>query len=620
MSFNCVLCGAANFQSIRGVLRHLRAKHPSDYHAWVKGLRGLATSLAPHVHLDPREREALRALQERLVRKIVWVVQDSDRPLREQLATSSEPAIGVAVKDGRVKELVLRNLGLTEVPEAVMEFRELVRLDLSDNQIHEIPQELWSVPFLDLEGNPLKLNNPWLNREYYMRCFGFDPIEDKHASSGRFYYEETHELQNDPELHALGVTITARVEFDEDDYFTGPQPHNSVVFRRPDGREAEVDCIHTAVYSVGLGELEKILEDDDSENRLLEMAFSTEMRPVDLPPEEHFVALKSFVAGVASMGLSNLLGASYHSEEVNPETLPIGFNDALQRQVCRCLREVAPEAFVPVVRKVLLAAASSSTPRWFLRRLELFDRMYFGRIGFRNWPISLSPEILKALFEDGAFEEFDRRLGGDREFRLLAYEWAPGREPGVVEVADEINEEFLKQLGEEPSPVTAGLMTKLRNFHVKLREGPPCKARTWLRNGVVLSPRVALFEAIFTFSYLMVATRNEPVGTSSKGVLNERVRELLEGSWKEPLDALGLGAPERWRDALEVPPGAGEFEEDQWNSIVCLGVMTKLEALTCSNVAFEFLRRTGLLAYSRRSPRGWHVNGDVLPGLELFFN
>ncbi len=132
-------------------------------------------------------------------------------------------------------------------------------------------------------------------------------------------YEEGYPLDGpgDEVLDADDITIWARVEVDP-----SGEIHNRVVFRREAGGEVLegiVACVHLAIYSASLDELDMIAQRDPGFRNMIQ---STEGHPVHLPPEEHFFALKSYVAGLANVGIFNLLSAG-----VQP-----GFNEHWHRQ------------------------------------------------------------------------------------------------------------------------------------------------------------------------------------------------------------------------------------------------------------------------------------------------
>ncbi len=213
-------------------------------------------------------------------------------------------------------------------------------------------------------------------RDYYLKVHGFDPVAGRIPLPGDkgFKYEIKYPLEKDPALLQAGVTIGARVEVNP-----GTRPHNRIIFNRGN-KEAIVNCVHTAICKLPVGDAvnlpETLLNADTTGGSLLERVASTEKLSLVLPPEEHFASLKSYVAGIAEMGLTNVLCASYHSEAVNPTTLPFGFNSEMQNQIARALREIAPETTKILVQDVLAELIQGVPSDWILPRVELLNGMY----------------------------------------------------------------------------------------------------------------------------------------------------------------------------------------------------------------------------------------------------
>ncbi|MHA1734320.1 MAG: hypothetical protein ACTSU5_20465 [Promethearchaeota archaeon] len=146
-------------------------------------------------------------------------------------------------------------------------------------------------------------------RKYYVGTWGFDPdaqrIELEGGDAGEYRYEAWFELARDPALHAAGVRVGARVDFRVDTV------KNTIVFRRG-GSEASVECTHTLVYAGPLDEALTFAADEGLESlpgsgeaKLMEVH-----PPVQLPPEEHFVALRSYIAALSEVGLGKLMAAT----------------------------------------------------------------------------------------------------------------------------------------------------------------------------------------------------------------------------------------------------------------------------------------------------------------------
>jgi hypothetical protein len=268
------------------------------------------------------------------------------------------------------------------------------------------------------------------DRVYYREVHGFDPFADAipiEDGSKSYKYEAAFDLDKDLFLREAGVTIIARLEVGY------ASMHNRIVFKCQE-KEATVDCVHTAVCQISPRDLlNKSRWDTESETAegvseieedLLESAKSTEHNPVNLPPEEHFASLKSYVAGIAEMGIVNMMLATYHSDHVNPETLPFGFNALMQKQIVRALINVAPNATREILRNLVVELAHSVPPDWFRSRLYLLDGMYDMKEVICTDPLTFeeilatmpSPElkIMGATFP-GTHPHILARLAQDRD-------------------------------------------------------------------------------------------------------------------------------------------------------------------------------------------------------------
>ncbi len=206
-------------------------------------------------------------------------------------------------------------------------------------------------------------------RDYYIQVFGFDPDQARiKTRAGAFKYEQFFRLKADLELDRDGITIGARVEFKSPE-----RPiKNRIVFRK--GKvETQVSCVHTALFT--LDATEALIASDE---QLVDLAKCSEREtePIKLPPEEHFVSLRSYVEGIAMLGIRNIIGASYYSEKINPETLPFGFNSAMQKQIITALHQLAPQATKAIVRDVLIELAQAVPEDWFDQRISLLDQIY----------------------------------------------------------------------------------------------------------------------------------------------------------------------------------------------------------------------------------------------------
>src|SRR5271157_711010 len=249
------------------------------------------------------------------------------------------------------------------------------------------------------------------DREYYRQLWGFDPVTGRITLTGGHYrYVAEFPLACDPGLEAAGVTIAAEVTFSE-----GDRVYNHIVFRRGN-REARVNCTHTVIYSGTMEDALTLAEDGilgDTRTRAEQVHFAR-AGTAALPPEEHFVALKSYVAALADAGIENLLGRGNPPEWDGRDlglSQPFGFNAAMRSQVVAALRVVAPKATNIILRNVFAELANIAGPEWLRPRLPLLDGMYFHSLMRRSslpyfiWLAGLSAPFAEFLVEDPAFFE-----------------------------------------------------------------------------------------------------------------------------------------------------------------------------------------------------------------------
>ena len=234
------------------------------------------------------------------------------------------------------------------------------------------------------------------DRLYYRDMFGFDPDCDQHplAEGSGFYYEEFFSLAKDPMLIQDGITIGARV------ISTDGKCLNRIIMRRGD-IEASVDCVHTAIYSIPAGQLNDSYQMTTNLREIVEFAQTTEKREIYLPPEEHFAALKSYVAGIAEIGITTMLRTAYITVDDSFDILPFGFNIQMQRQVISAILRVSPRTGQYFLRDTLLEIAELAPRDWFMSRLALFGDI------FPFWAIVISdPATFTAMDDILASEVF----------------------------------------------------------------------------------------------------------------------------------------------------------------------------------------------------------------------
>ncbi len=151
-------------------------------------------------------------------------------------------------------------------------------------------------------------------RIYYQTIHGFDPEAGWDGQHRRYCYNEWFSLRADPQLSVVGVTIGARVE-----QVPGGPPMNRILFRNKDGRETGVYCTHTVLYAGPADDALRFADDSILQHAPVqsELDFLAKTGgPVQLPPWGHFAALKSYVAGIAELGILAMLGMASGAERV----------------------------------------------------------------------------------------------------------------------------------------------------------------------------------------------------------------------------------------------------------------------------------------------------------------
>ncbi len=206
---------------------------------------------------------------------------------------------------------------------------------------------------------------PARDLSYYIDTWGFDPRKERRFSGTGLKYEKSFPLQNDPGLHAMGVKIVAKVVFSKRGIAT------RIVFKRG-WRRAEIACVHLAIYSGNAGEVIPYGEDRVLDDQGVRMDFP----PVQISPEEHFVALRSYVQAIAEEGIMKLLQESTRQSKYDLEALPFGFNAAMHAQVFRALAKLCPDAVRHLALDLLFEIADNTTDKWFGRHIFIFDDLY----------------------------------------------------------------------------------------------------------------------------------------------------------------------------------------------------------------------------------------------------
>ncbi len=212
-----------------------------------------------------------------------------------------------------------------------------------------------------------------LQQSYYISVWGFDPLNDWYpGSKGLMRYEEKFNPLSDPNLQQAGIEIYARVEFNPDDR---QDIHNRIVFKNVSSlQEGSVDCTHTVIYRDQSEDALGLTDEEFFRNSVITDANTEEnnVQLLILTPEEHFVALKSFVASVVEMGVIHLIQESFKSGT----DLSFGFNSEMQNQIILALYLVAPHTAIAIVTDFLLDLIDKNSEDWLFSRLPLLKKRF----------------------------------------------------------------------------------------------------------------------------------------------------------------------------------------------------------------------------------------------------
>lgn len=180
--------------------------------------------------------------------------------------------------------------------------------------------------------------------------------EKRYVSNSVYRFEKCFDLIKDQVLLRAGVEICAITEVQ------GSDVSNQISFRRGEN-ESIMKCVHTTVTQFVLNpEVEDGIEFVSTEDR-------PELKSL-LEPEEHYVAMKSFVGFLVENGIINSLVSSYrtdHEEGMDP----LDSSVQLRGQIICALIEIAPDAFVGGcnwnVQDLKTIDGEVSVPLWTIR-------------------------------------------------------------------------------------------------------------------------------------------------------------------------------------------------------------------------------------------------------------
>ncbi len=188
-------------------------------------------------------------------------------------------------------------------------------------------------------------------RQYYRKMWGFDPVTDaKSLSPDGYAYSHSFPLTADPQLFNANVSLMARVQI------RSGSTHNEIIFER-ENKQVAIGCLHTIVFSASAQEALAFADDLERDARSGKLDESLVPIPKGLAllsPLEHYVALQSYVAAIAEVGLGNILKEAMRLRNNDVFSLPFGFNDAMQVQFSKALAQIAPEALQAMIQDVFL--------------------------------------------------------------------------------------------------------------------------------------------------------------------------------------------------------------------------------------------------------------------------
>jgi len=178
---------------------------------------------------------------------------------------------------------------------------------------------------------------------YYQQKWGWDPrkklLLEQHdelsynSHVGQFVWAKDYELCNDPALCEFGIRIWAIMKVTR-------IYHNASFVRH--GKWHRVTSNSKPYHSlqshlrIGFG---KYIEDAIMEDHVVSCLHTMVLNPTKISIEEHFVALCSYVDGIASLGISNMLHAQF--DYSNTFAMSYGFNAEMQAQIIRSLFNIS---------------------------------------------------------------------------------------------------------------------------------------------------------------------------------------------------------------------------------------------------------------------------------------
>jgi hypothetical protein len=314
--------------------------------------------------------------------------------------------------------------------------------------------------------------------DFYRENFGFDAEKEKKTQSdyplimalaigGNWFksmksyyddpefrcYEREFQLINDPNLYENGIKLVAGVYFLEngeemEDEVAGKlivKNRIHVIYR---DRLASIDCIHTGGNVPSLEHYDETIGDNPTN-----FNFWKESVALDISPEDHFVALTSFVASIVEMGLENIMKKSY---EYGPEHLYAGFNYYMHQQFVRALMYVCPSVGYNLLCDLIEFLHETGGEEWLQTRYNLLENMYGRKKGidsgsFRpyycnNFRVFITLIELFPSMKAKIIGEVTSILGANREILQYIYDNKLGNVYHTNGCPKEILEDFVRSI------------------------------------------------------------------------------------------------------------------------------------------------------------------------------
>ncbi len=230
------------------------------------------------------------------------------------------------------------------------------------------------------KGNEIPEDLSSEERSYYRKMWGFDPVSEKknspHRQNASYYYEAIIPLESDQALQIAGVILHAIVDVDH-----CGKSHNNLVFTRGT-QSRQIFCLYTVANP---------LSDSPSKHAVSAI----------LPPWEHFIALKYFAYGIASMGIFNTLPCFTLLNERKGEFSSTDFIFELLSKIQDVLLAIVPEKLLPRINEYCKNLIESMPIKWFKEEWDWSIPLlgFYDTLGDTTFLESLKTNTKKKLLE-----------------------------------------------------------------------------------------------------------------------------------------------------------------------------------------------------------------------------